>query len=296
MQNYKEAGDKELAELTKLEKEMQNAINGTGNGGTTKPNPQPVKLNTLDATHYGDYVDYPVNIGRGPAGIAETHKSDWRIFYNDGTYVYLIASYYLLNSQAPAGIGMSGYEGKPYTTYWKTEPTTFTPITEEVRTNYKMSWNKNETNPNIKAVSTLLDTTKWTKFVNRAYAEDAIGAPTLEMWVDSWNSVENTKLYCNNSNEKGYYIGTVTNPTTVYIDVSNSNNLYFPVKKNSDSTGDSYWLASMSASDINTLLYGHVLGSVTLGSYNEISMSLRPIVRLKADVMAKQENGVWKLQ
>ena len=139
--NYKEASDKELADLTNLEKEMQNVIKGIGNGGAIKPNPQPVKLNTLDAIHYGDYVDYKLsdgtNIGRGPD--ESVHKTDWRIFYNNGTYVYLIASYLLENSQAPTGIGMSGVEGRPYSTYWEIEPTTYTPIRDDVRANYKMS-------------------------------------------------------------------------------------------------------------------------------------------------------------
>ena len=77
------------------------------------------------------------------------------------------------------------------------------------------------------------------------------------MWMDSWNNLYKDidgELYCNNTNENGYYVGTSSNPTSAYIYSSvmsakdgYNNSLYYP-NHESVSDGDKscyyYWLAS----------------------------------------------------
>jgi hypothetical protein len=165
----------------------------------------------ITAENYGDYVNYPVNIGSGPDETA--HKTDWRIFYSDGEYVYLIASYLLLNSEVPTGTKMISYTGRPYTAYWISGNfPKYKEISTNVATRYKFNFRYNGSYnndcTNMACVSELLDTSKWTKFVDTKYAIDAVGAPTLEMWVASWNEKGYTRLYYDGSNQYGYYIGT----------------------------------------------------------------------------------------
>lgn len=104
------------------------------------------------------------------------------------------------------------------------------------------------------AASKLLNTENWSKFADSRYAAWAIGGPTIEMWMASWNTLySNTDpLFCNKTNNFGYYVGTTNNPSTDYIDkdVMNkkqgyNNSLYYLSEK-SDGTR-SYWCASPSS-------------------------------------------------
>ena len=75
------------------------------------------------------------------------------------------------------------------------------------------------TNYNAKAVSTLLNTDSWTNFLDKTdgtgKAKYAIGGPTVEMWMASWNDkypeendkYKNFQLLCNYTDSYGYYIG-----------------------------------------------------------------------------------------
>lgn len=66
------------------------------------------------------------------------------------------------------------------------------------------------------AISTLLNTTYWKNFVNETYATSAIGSPTIEMFVNSWNAKfrgnsDYAVLSCkydDSSSGSGYYLGT----------------------------------------------------------------------------------------
>jgi hypothetical protein len=270
----------------------------------------------ITADNYGDYVNYPVNVGSGPDETA--YKTDWRIFYSDGEYVYLIASYLLKNSEVPEGTTMKGFtpteeegytEERPYTTDWEGKLPIYKEITTDVATRYKFNFRYNGSYNNgcnnMKCVSELLDTTKWTKFVDTKYAVDAVGTPTLEMWVASWNEKGYTRLYCNNSRQQGYYIGkeSLSNKITEewenyrYVSgLSITDLLYFPSTILSTSTGGYYWLASPSANGGNDLMVVGYEGQIKASYHRNYSLSVRPVVCLKANITAKQdENGVWQL-
>jgi hypothetical protein len=260
----------------------------------------------ITAENYGDYVNYPVNIGRGPDETA--HKTDWRIFYKDDEgYVYLIASYLLLNSEMPEGTTMVGYTERPYTTYWGNEEPTYTEISSDVATRYKFNFryngSYNNDYTNMACVSELLDTSKWAKFALDGYAEDTIGSPTLEMWVASWNEKGYTRLYCDNSDRYGYYVGKeslegklteeIMNIINASSGLSRSDSLYFPDKYNSN--GISYWIASPSYGAANCLSYVGYFGDTC--RIIDVRYGVRPVVCLKANITATQdEDGVWQLR
>ena len=158
-------------------------------------------------------------------------------------------------------------------------------------------------NTNSRCVSSLQCTMNWRPFIDesskKAYAEKAIGGPTLEMWVASWNQKygDEKKLYVGESKSdgSGYNIGTSSASTSTSISLSSdsgySDTLYFPHKnenqnldlfndgKNWDNNGSkaegednascsAYWLASPSDYDSNYVMYVICNGDVSYNNYN----------------------------
>lgn len=117
-----------------------------------------------------------------------------------------------------------------------------------------LSWRNSystSANNNIKAVAALLDTSAWSSFATGVNGAEAVGGPTLEMYVASWNAKGYTPLYCNNSSSAGYYVGNTSSPSTTNINMLSDANgyadtLYYP-HTISVSNCSGYWLASPSA-------------------------------------------------
>ena len=219
----------------------------------------------------GDYIDYPIDLN----GNGKT-TDDWNIFYvadgnaegeqAGGAYednigdVYIIAADYLKNTDSRLKLSSMGTITKngTYSIYWKTtgaiparQVTGTESRTVVGRANTSTTINKLfmqnkfgtlNSNVNCKAVSALINTANWTGYVNTSYADYAIGAPTLEMWVASWNAKygDKLKLYTN-KNGYGYYVGTGSNSTTSYeqsitsVDEGYKNVLYVPYRTKIDS-------------------------------------------------------------
>ena len=165
----------------------------------------------------------------------------WQLFYDDRDYIYLIASDYVLNSLLPAngntGFGTgdlyktSGANGNYNTAFCSNgkynnyvlsssntnyynylnsatnENAILNKSTEKsygVTTKY-LRWkalNPNSTNANIRATAFMMDTSKWSQFAGNTEGAFAIGGPTVEMFVKSYNTGHSTKLgsYDDNSN------------------------------------------------------------------------------------------------
>ena len=143
-------------------------------------------IGVTNKDNYGDYVDYDVDID------GDESNNDWRIFYNDGVNVYLIADDYIEYNMAPAG--------KAGTTLTEND-TSFRLSMNDVINDYEgasdinsqfskwlsyLNSNKNNTNDNMKEVAYMLDIEVWSTLKNDK-AEYAIGAPTLDMFCASYN-------------------------------------------------------------------------------------------------------------
>ena len=252
----------------------------------------------ITAENYGDYVDYPIDIN----GDGNT-TNDWKIFYNNGERIFLITADYILNNSSylnNEATEMIAYTQGTYSLYWNPAPTTQT-VSEETRTIFKQNWTDYTTYDNGKCVSTMLNTNNWKGFVNNNYANYAIGSPTIEMWVKSYNEKGYTPLYCNNTNLTGYYIGNSDTPTTTYYNITNDTNtgyldtLYFPHDSSVDDCRG-YWLASPANLNEKKILMVTYQGSLGNDNYNYSGWSVRPVVSLKSDILAtKGENGIWTL-
>ena len=112
------------------------------------------------------------------------------------------------------------------------------------------------------------------------------------MWMDSWNKrYPNDKLYCNKTDEYGYYVGKNQNSSENQIRVEDkegyNNKLYFPYKQivlDGDYSCREYWLASpLGENDFGvcTIFYNAFISGY---DYDMSMEALRPLVSLKSGV------------
>ena len=182
-----------------------------------------------------------------------------------------------------------------YRAYWSSAPSSanttnhvakFSPETTETK-----KWVGNySANENGRCVSTLLDTTLWSAYASGVGGESAIGSPTLNMFVASWNEkYPSDKIYCNNDSTTGYYIGTSSAPSTYYADLSGKtgygNTLYYPYQSIVDSGNCyGYWLASPSTGNAVDLVIVNSGGYVTRDFYSNNVFCVRPVVSLSSGI------------
>ena len=289
------------------------------------------------ADKFGQYVDYPIDLN----GDGDT-TNDWMIFYiadgnaegeeiggayaNNVGDTYIIAADYLKNTDSRLKLSQMGTITKygAYSIYWANtsalpatvQKTGTESFTVAGRTNTSTTINKlfmqnkfgelNSSNENVRAVSTLINTANWEGYVNTSYADYAIGAPTLEMWVASWNGVygDKLKLYTNIKSGTGYYVGTGSNSTTNYQQSITSvtgwqnNTLYFPHGNSSYQSCYGTWLVSPSASSTSNLMRVHYGGYVNYSAYNYNNLAARPLVHLKSNFHLERKPGttnVWQI-
>lgn len=234
--SYVEGGTSTLT-YTDLEKNLAYNVEIDSNGKINvvgEPTiPVPVFSDRITAEDYGDKVaNYEAN------GI-----TGWQILYKKGSTVYLIADDYMTNDKLPSGTGMSAFSSTySYRTTWKEFP--ISSIANSVKSKFMLSGLNSfgNTYNNYKATAAMLDVTKWTDFVDTMYAEYAIGSPTLDMWIASWNEKYNDNLVFSLT-EFGYQVGydggnIANNIPKEIINVSEgySNDMYFPRKSAIDTS------------------------------------------------------------
>ena len=281
-----------------------------------------------------EYVNYPIDLN----GNGKT-TDDWALFYkadgnadgektggayktNVGDY-YIIAADYLKNTDSRLKLSQMGtvktYD--PYGVCWKNLPSDLPSTPQKTGTesltgtgrtiNQLFMQNKfgalND-NDNSLTVSMLINTENWTGYVNTSYADYAIGAPTLEVWVASWNATygEKLKLYTNVDSGIGYCIGTDSNSTIntddVYITTVTgwqNNKLYFPHGNSTYNECDGSWIASPSAwiSSADRIMNVTYKGCLTTSGSGNGSMCLRPVVHIKSGkTLTKNASGIWEIK
>ena len=290
---------------------------------------------TVESAIKAEYVDYPIDLN----GDGDT-TNDWMLFYkadgnaegeetggayaeNVGDY-YIIAADYLKNTDSRLKLSQMGTVTKKgnYNIYWnklsdlpERQVTGTESKNVNGRTNTSTTINKLfmqnkfgalNSNENSRAVSTLINTVNWDGYVNSTYADYAIGAPTLEMWVASWNAAygDKLKLYTN-ENSIGYYVGKDSNSTTtnglVITSVTNwqKNTLYFPHGDSEYSSCDGSWFASPSAGSTDyagNLMKVTYRGFVFQSGYDSDGLCARPLVHLRSDIQLEKNatTGIWE--
>ena len=221
----------------------------------------------------------------------------YRIFYidtegkfGDKNTVYLKADWTSndtkLSSYTPSGTDL--------TTYKKLNPSW-----AAKRGSSTSSWNYNE-----RVAAWLCSPSKWTTYCDTSKANYAIGAPTAEMYVASYNQVSHTTgnyklgatyratdypgyIYTLNGKQSNisnsdYWTGDNT------LDYTGYNSMYFG--KNG-SKGDYYWcLASPSASNSDYVCLVHGLSAtLSSGSIYGLTYGVAPLVSLKSGIQVEIE-------
>ena len=258
------------------------------------------------ATTLGELITDGSMYGRAvtgyTAGLTGYEVSDWSVFYEEGNYVYLIASNVLTEAQIPTipEATKGAYNGYGILKWLSA------PAVQEMRSNsiFKAQWSNYAANINGKCVSALLNTDNWTAFATPSDTTltnkvvGAIGSPTAEMFAASWSAKNTTALLTmTNKNSSGtestngYYYNYNGSIAEYHSGLTTTENeLYFP-KYNGNTTY--YWLASPSARYAGYLCYVSSDGGVASDDYNYAISGLRPVVCLKSDIPATvTANGI----
>lgn len=221
----------------------------------------------------GDTVNYTTTLN----GVT---LNNWKVFYVDGDYTYIILDDYLPNEAVDttniAGLSISG----TYCVYSKDDRTE---LLNAMTT--KSNWDS------------LLTGTINGHAVNEKRSSNvyAMGAPTVDLWVNSWNATyPNDKLYtattvsAMSDGLNGYYIGDYANPSSRDINFSSktghNNTLYFPHQGYVDDCCG-YWLASPSASLVKYVMKVWFCNYVNSISYDYNEYAFRPVVCLPSSVV-----------
>ena len=297
---YDKAGNQKAAELKSFEvkKEIKR----------TNISAQDIKNNPEG--YYGQTVDYTSSLNG---------QNDWKIFHSDGTNIYLITGNYVKvtgsnnstidTNKLNAGTKMQiASGGQNYRVNWDSSklPSFNADVSSEIISKFKINTsvfninsNKNNTSyPNAQCVSTLLNPSYWTGYIDNSKGDNqtAIGGPTVQLWMDSWNArYPEQKVYCDNANTNGYYVGTSSKPTSTSFSLNKNENkggeLYFANNFSSladgNNTVDYYWLASPSAASGNHVLFVSYRGSVGISGYFGNYGGLRPVVCLQSNISLK---------
>ena len=280
---------KEQQLLNEIEKYFQDYLE-EGNIETAEPDIlESSDIANNPEEHFGGYVTNYTTPSGDP-------NVQWRIFYADKSNVYLIADDYIHYDYCPAGAKE-------------------TPVTKN--SDYKLSFNNvyndyaggvsitdarvkkwiqkylevesSSTNSNIKAVAFMLDTNVWSaKYVNREYAEYAIGGPTLEMFIESYNKTHPEKiLYCT-ANSKGYYVSWTEGEKDYAVSELDVDESLYVIKDDTNTLG--MWISSPSADENSD---GYVVrvgynGRLGRNNYYYSSQGIRPIVCLKPETQLEK--------
>lgn len=228
--------------------------------------------------------------------------SKWKIYHSDGKNIYLIADNYITAEYIPTKDGATMTADTDYTnSYYFNDTllnkytgaasitdTNITPWLSYLKSSYGGSDN---TNNNMKATAYLLDTEIWKGFKNSTKAKYAIGAPTLDMFVASYNT-RFAKQIETIVQEEGYKLKFTDGDSYKYsLDTYD----YLTAQQDKDNYADYMWLASPSALSSANLMgvdyYRYV--RVRVYNYDTSGLGVRPLVCLESGVsLEKQEvNG-----
>ena len=261
--------------------------------------------------YYGKEVNYTA-----PNGV-----NDWRIFYSDGSNVYLITTEYVDPAILPEKDGAKPDQGDA-TNYPKAArfnnilsqySTGSAGITDEkmkaFNSDYFKERVKAETgetyvfssgnNANFKAVAYMLDKEIWSALYANSSAEYAVGGPSIEMLMKSYCITHSDKkdLYKTQaSSATGYQVSN--NGGTSYANyisgmLSTSDTLYV-LPSAATSGANAMWLASPSADYGDRVMHVYYNGLVNHGTCHDASIGFRPLVCLNSNILLNWNDQTQK--
>ena len=248
--------------------------------------------------------------------------SDWRIFYSDGSNVYLITTEYVDPAILPSK-GEGDNPPKPdqgdAANYPKAarfnnilgEYSGTANITDAKMKAFNSDYfekNYTSTNNNMKAVAYMLDKDIWEKFANSSVAEYAVGGPSVEMLLKSYceKYPEKKDLYKTQaSSATGYQVsnnGGTSYATYIAGMLRTDDRLYVLPETNTTlesgnkSGANAMWLASPSAGHGNIVLFVDYNGSVSYNYSNNAYIGFRALVCLNSNILLNEVEGGFEIE
>ena len=251
------------------------------------------------AKDYGKTINY----------VSDNGVTKWRVFYEDTTngYVYLITTEKLAASKMPtlpsttvttSSVTLSDGTSKNVAQIkWASVPAGVT-VPTTAKTKWKAEWSSYTSGNNTKCISYFLNESYWTSLKNTkasyaSYVLGAIGTPTAELFVLSWNAKKaatgNTTIYNKKitltarSTTTGYYVKDAAVSSNTYLQaLTTLDDLYIW----STSEYSSTWLASPGGVTANYILIAGSAGNISYDTYSSTNRGIRPVVCLNANVPA----------
>ena len=235
----------------------------------------------------GDTVNYSTTLN----GVT---LDNWKVFYVDGDYTYIILDDYLPNSAIDTSKSYFNKLSKngDYSIYVDLNESG---TVLELRT-YLIDALSTKSNWDSLLTGTINGHT-----VNETRSEYvfAMGSPNIELWKNSWNTayLEDTiytkyadDLVIDNITYDGWYIGMNENSSAYDVDLSEkegyNNNLYYPHKAGIDSNKCcGYWLASPCARGYHYCIGVNCYGCVYSDFFADKLLAFRPVVSLPTSVV-----------
>ena len=258
--------------------------------------------------YYGKEVNYTA-----PNGV-----NKWKIFYSDGSNVYLISSEYVnpivqstAQPQLPSKNNVSLYQGDvinypkaaSFNNILSQYSTGSAGITDEKMKAFNSDYYAKEytsgNNANFKAVAYMLDKEIWSALYANSSAEYAVGGPSVEMLMKSYCITHSDKkdLYKTQaSSATGYQVSN--NGGTSYANyissmLSTSDTLYV-LPSAATSGANAMWLASPSANNGGSVMHVNYYGGVYSSSYNHPAIGFRPLVCLNSNILLNWNDQTQK--
>ena len=218
------------------------------------------EVTEVTVANYGDRVNY---ISKGDSSLI------WRIFYDDEDYVYLISSK-SDGSNTVESCQLNQYPGSTKTYSGSAD------ITDSFLQSLNSQWfdivkDTPSTNDNAKAIAYLMDQDVWDEYKDsEENASYAIGGPTLELFMNSYNNSEETtrKIEITKCTSTGYD----ENTSKDWLLETYNNGIY------NNGTGSYWWLASPDRYYSNGVFYVVGRNGKLDSLYVYRSYGLRPIV------------------
>ena len=248
--------------------------------------------------------------GKSITNYSANGVEDWKIFYSDGSNVYLITSEYIDPVKLPEKDGAKPDQGNA-ANYPKAarfnkilgKYSGTANITDEKMKAFNSDYfdnNYTSTYNNMKAVAYMLDKDIWSDFANRTVAEYAVGGPSVEMLLKSYceKVPEKKDLYKTQaSSATGYQVSN--NGGTSYANgisgmLSTSDTLYV-LPSAATSGADAMWLASPSAGNTDYVMNVYYNGYVYRDGYSRGIIGFRPLVCLNSDIQLEAYEGGYKI-
>lgn len=241
--------------------------------------------------------EYYGKIVKGYTCTSSEGVNAWKIFYADENNIYLIADDYISYNYCPSSKmqtvnrGDSDYKlamGDIIKDYNGSDDIVDEKI-KALNVDYFNKYNYTNNSDSMKAVAYMLDTNVWSVYAGEK-AEYAIGGPTIEMLLKSYNQKYEVD-YQAKADKLGYRIsndgGITWNSDIAYIfEIKDS--LYVI---NSQSKASRMWLASPSCYSTYCLMCVNFNGCIGFDSNGSTFQGFRPVVCLKNNVyLEKQED------